>query len=182
MFHYILAQYIGAFLGAACVYLVYLDAFQAYFDKFSDNPEQGYLNTMGIFATYPKDYLSIGNGFFDQVLGTFLLLLTVLATTDEKNMKVPSSIIPAYVGLIVLGIGVCFGVNCGYAINPARDLAPRFFTYIAGWGSMVWTEGSYWFWVPIVATHLGGFIGGIVYQLSVGNHWQREKKETFDME
>lgn len=62
-----------------------------------------------------------------------LLLLCVCAITDKKNTQVPSSLAPMYVGFTILGIGACFGANCGYAINPARDLAPRLLSYIAGW-------------------------------------------------
>ena len=68
-----------------------------------------------------------------QILGTMLLLLCVCAITDKKNTQVPSSLVPMYVGFTILGIGVCFGANCGYALNPARDLAPRLLSLIAGW-------------------------------------------------
>lgn len=63
-----------------------------------------------------------------------LLMLSVMAISDPRNMKVPAPLVPLYVGLTVLAIGICFGANCGYAINPARDLAPRLLTLIAGWG------------------------------------------------
>ena len=68
-----------------------------------------------------------------------LLLLCVCAITDTRNMEVPKGLVPLLVGLTVLNIGVCFGFNCGYAINPARDLAPRLFTLIAGWGGDTFT-------------------------------------------
>lgn len=108
----------------------------------------------GIFATYPADYLSVGGGLGDQVLlstntlsrrgifknvifaqilGTMLLLLCVCAITDKKNTQVPTYLVPMYVGFTILGIGICFGANCGYALNPARDLAPRLLSLIAGW-------------------------------------------------
>lgn len=68
-----------------------------------------------------------------QILGTMLLLLCICAITDKKNTQVPSALVPMYVGFVILGIGVCFGANCGYALNPARDLAPRLLSLIAGW-------------------------------------------------
>ena len=66
-------------------------------------------------------------------------------------------------------IGMTFGYNSGYAINPARDLGPRLFTAIAGWGSDVFRAGNDWWWVPIVGPLLGGVLGGVVYDLFVTN-------------
>lgn len=70
-----------------------------------------------------------------QVFGTMLLLLGIFAVTDERNMSPPKGLIPFVVGLIIFLIGLSFAWNCGYALNPARDLSPRLFTAIAGWGS-----------------------------------------------
>ena len=88
--------------------------------------------TAGIFSTYPSPHLSYAGGVFDQFLGTALLLACVCVITDKKNMKVTKQLVPLYVGFTVLGLGICFGYNCGYAVNPARDLAPRIFTALAG--------------------------------------------------
>ena len=49
-------------------------------------------------------------------------------------MKLEKQMVPVGVGVTVLGIGLSLGHNCGYAVNPARDLAPRVFTFLAGWG------------------------------------------------
>ena len=65
----------------------------------------------------------------DQLLGTFTLVLTVSAITDNRHSSAPhGGLVPLLVGLIVVTIGLCMGLNCGYAINPARDLGPRIFT------------------------------------------------------
>ena len=64
-----------------------------------------------------------------------LLMIGVLAITDKRGMAPPSGLVPFMVGLVVFGIAMTFGLNCAFAINPARDLAPRIFTAIAGWGS-----------------------------------------------
>ena len=75
------------------------------------------------------------NQILFQIVGTMLLLICVCGITDPKNMEIPKGLVPILVGFCVLNIGICFGFNCGYAINPARDLAPRIFTLIAGWGA-----------------------------------------------
>lgn len=72
-----------------------------------------------------------------QVIGTAALLLCVLALGDRRNSSIPDGLQPLLVGALVLAIGVSMGSNSGYAINPARDLGPRLYTYIAGWGGEV---------------------------------------------
>jgi glycerol uptake facilitator-like aquaporin len=67
------------------------------------------------------------------------------------------------VGLLVILIGATFGLNAGYAINPARDFGPRLFTAVAGWGGEVFTAGNGWWWVPIAGPILGGLVGGFIY-------------------
>jgi glycerol uptake facilitator-like aquaporin len=78
---------------------------------------------------------------------------------------------PVVVGLLVVLIGATFGFNSGYAINPARDFAPRLFTAVAGWGSGVFSAGNGWWWVPIVGPAMGAVMGGWVYDACVGNRF-----------
>ena len=162
---YIVAQMAGAFVASAVVYLTYREAF----DAFDAGVRQvtGPQGTAGIFATYPQAFLSTAGGFVDQVVGTALLMLSILAITDTRNAAPPGWLTPVIVGGIVTAIGVAFGFNAGYAINPARDLGPRLFTAVAGWGSGVFTAGNGWWWVPVVAPCLGAIIGGFAYDLLV---------------
>jgi len=62
-----------------------------------------------------------------------------MAITDRRNADVPRFLVPVLVGLTVFVIGAAYGYNCGYAINPARDLSPRIFTALAGWGTEVFS-------------------------------------------
>ena len=68
-----------------------------------------------------------------QVFGTFLLVLGIFAICDSKNSEVKAGLKPLMIGFLLWGIGLSFGFNCGYAINPARDFGPRLFTALAGW-------------------------------------------------
>jgi glycerol uptake facilitator-like aquaporin len=73
----------------------------------------------------------------------------------------------------VVAIGVAFGFNAGYAINPARDLGPRLFTAMAGWGAGVFSAGNGWWWVPVVAPILGAIIGASAYDVLVVRFYPR---------
>ena len=158
---YLLAQTAGAFAGAAVTFLTYREAF----DHFDGGVRQvaGDKATAGIFATYPQPFVSaVPGGFVDQIVGTALLLLVIFALGDRRNAG-PTSGGPVLVGALVVLIGMTFGFNAGYAINPARDLGPRLFTAMAGWGSEVFRAGGGWWWVPLVAPSLGALLGGFLY-------------------
>ncbi|ELT96542.1 hypothetical protein CAPTEDRAFT_164915 [Capitella teleta] len=133
---YWLAQYIGAFVASACVYGVYIDALNE-FDG-GTRSIRGTNGTAGIWSTFPQEFLTAKVGLADQILATGLLVCMVLAITDKNNMGAPKSLVPLAVGSVVAVIGMSFGYNCGYAINPARDWGPRMFTALAGWGRGCW--------------------------------------------
>ncbi|XP_035284278.1 aquaporin-10-like [Anguilla anguilla] len=165
---YVFFQVFGAFLAAATVALQYYDAIM----HFSNGQltVTGPTATAGIFATYPADYLSLWSGFVDQVIGTGMLLVCILAVGDRRNTRIPPELAPLLVGLVVLVIGISMGVNCGYALNPARDLGPRLYSYIAGWGEQVFWAGGGWWWVPLVAPCVGALVGSVVYVLLIEAH------------
>lgn len=68
------------------------------------------------------------------MIGTGALVLCILAIVDKKNIGAPKGMEPLVIGLSILAIGVSMALNCGYPINPARDMGPRLFTALAGWG------------------------------------------------
>lgn len=165
---YVLAQVAGAFVASVIVYATYHEAL-AEFDG-GTRHVTGPLKTAGIWATYPNTYLSnFPGGFFDQVVGTALLVGCIFALTDQRNGAPGAGLTPLLVGALVLAIGMTYGVNSGYAINPARDFGPRLFTAIAGWGSEVFRADNYWWWVPIAGPLVGGPLGGWIYDLLIGN-------------
>ncbi|XP_034095378.1 aquaporin-7 isoform X2 [Gymnodraco acuticeps] len=165
---YIFAQLLGSFLAAGTIYGVYYDAIHEYCG--GNLTVTGELATAGIFATYPAPYLSLMGGFIDQVLGTALLLLCLMALSDQRNKPAAAGTEPIAVGLLVLLIGISMGRNSGYAINPTRDIAPRLFTAVAGWGMDVFRAGNGWWWVPLVAPPIGGVLGAGLYKVLVEMH------------
>jgi MIP family channel proteins len=166
---YCLAQTAGAFMGALVTFVTYREAF----DRFDGGTRlvTGAKATAGIFSTYPQDFLSnVPGGLIDQIVGTMLLMLLVLAIGDQKNFAAEARLQPILVGAAVVLIGMSFGYNAGYAINPARDLGPRLFTAVAGWGGEVFSAGNGWWWVPIVGPLIGGILGGYVYDFCITKH------------
>ena len=167
---YSLAHLAGAFIASAVVFVTYYEALNA-FDS-GIRQVVGPLGTAGIWATYPQPFLSVfPGGFIDQVVGTALLVGVIFAITDTRNSPAPAGLAPVVVGLLVLLIGATYGFNSGYAINPARDLGPRLFTFVAGWGGDVFRAGNGWWWVPIVAPCVGGVVGGWAYDFFVGHRF-----------
>jgi len=104
---YTIGQVLGAFLGALLVFVVYLDALKAY------KPGMYSLDSAGIFATYPNPNVGIMISFIDQVVGTGLLVLVVLAITDKKNNEMPPGTVALLVGTTLTVLGISFGFNAG---------------------------------------------------------------------
>jgi glycerol uptake facilitator protein len=172
---YMVAQVLGAFTAAALLYLNYKQAINS-FEAANDitRGEQSSIPSFSIFATFPAEYFSNAAGpFLDEMIGTALLVGIVLALVDEFNLAPKANIGPLLIGLLVFAIGMSFGANSGYAINPARDLGPRLFAWIQGWGDIA-VPGNYgnvdgYMWVPIVGPLVGGLIGALVYNFFIHN-------------
>ncbi len=110
--------------------------------------------------------------FFDQFFATSLFIITILSITEKRNTGgLPHAVISLLIGLSLTAIGSSFGFNCGFAVNPARDFGPRFFTLIAGWGGKTFSAGNYFFWIPLVVPMLGSVFGTIIYSLFISNHF-----------
>ncbi|MBI5083934.1 MAG: aquaporin family protein [Acidobacteria bacterium] len=156
---YCVAQVLGAMAGAGLVFSNYRLAIE----KFDPLLEK----TAGMFTTFPAFPEALSAGFFDQVLGTALLLFLIFAVTDERNQPVAGNLTPVVVGLIVVAIGISFGKLHGYAINPARDFGPRLFVTAMGYKNNGLTDGSGIWWIPVVAPLAGGLVGAGLYDLLI---------------
>ena len=160
---YIVAQLIGAFAGAVLVWMAYLPHW-----KLTTDPG----TKLGVFATGPAVRNTSGN-FVAEVIGTAVLVFGVLAiAANAQTVSRPGDVDlsfvfsrglqPLLVGVLVLGIGLSLGGPTGYAINPARDLAPRLahaVLPIPAKGSSDWGYS----WIPVVAPIVGGIFGAGVY-------------------
>ena len=155
---YVVAQMIGAFLGAVIVWLAYLPHWKETADTGAK---------LGVFCTAPAIRHSPSN-LLTEIIGTFILVLGALAIPSPNNLNVElgfsTGLGPLLVGLLVLSIGVSSGGPTGYAINSARDLGPRiahFVLPIAGKGNSDWRYA----WIPVVGPLAGGILGALFYRL-----------------
>jgi glycerol uptake facilitator protein len=166
-------QVLGAFVGAAVVFLVYNNAIN-HFDQANHivKGKPASVATFSTFATFPAPYFgTVWGPLIDQIVGTFFLLLFIFAIVDGFNLGVRANMHPFMIGLVVMAIGISFGANAGYAINPARDFGPRIFAWIAGWGKVA-MPGDYarisgYFWVPIVGPLIGGALAAPAYNFGI---------------
>jgi glycerol uptake facilitator protein len=161
---YSAAQVVGGFLGAAVVYLLYAPVIDHYntLHHLTRELDGG---AAGVFFTHPGLAITPLHAFVDEIVLTAFLLLGIFAITEDFNTVAPQANSSALIiGLLVAAIGASAGYLEAWAINPARDLGPRLFAYLAGWGSAALpSPGNYW-WVPIAGPLIGGVIGGGLYQ------------------
>ncbi|MBY0442902.1 MAG: aquaporin family protein [Mycobacteriaceae bacterium] len=157
---YASAQFIGAFLAALLVRWNYAEVLA----KFDPGHT---IKSQGVFSTLPGNGLApvtdMG-AFRDQIIGTAILVFLVFAITDARNAAPLANLAPFVVGLLVVAIGMAWGTNAGYAINPARDLGPRLMSFLTGFDG-AWRDqyGQLYFWVPIVGPLIGAIVGGALY-------------------
>ncbi len=165
---YILGQFVGAFLGALGVYLVYMEGLQA-------------AGMPNVWCTGPGSVLgqafwggtgggstgaySLVNASIAEIVGTAVLLMGVLASGDERNLGLKFNMGPFLVGGTVLAIGLSLGGPSGYAINPARDLGPRIFGALVGTQGLF--DGIYWLVAPVIMPIIGGILGAVIYDALV---------------
>ncbi|GMF16631.1 unnamed protein product [Phytophthora lilii] len=167
---YMLSQLLGAFCGAFVIYVMQYQNLNV----IDPNRE----TTQSSFATYPSDNISNYTAFYTEFVGTAMLVLSIYAITDKRNKSAGPVGSPFAFCLMIMALGMAFGMNTGYAVNPARDLGPRIFTAIAGWGSKVFTLRSYYFWIPIVADSLGGVCGAGLYRVLVEIHHPQPQSQS----
>ncbi|CAM5277020.1 MULTISPECIES: MIP/aquaporin family protein [Streptomyces] len=163
---YSLAQTAGAFVAALLVRWNYSEALA------KADPLHTF-TTQIVFSTLPSNGnpglpVSEWGAFRDQVIGTAILLLLIMALTDLLNTPPGANLAPFVIGLVVVAIGMAFGTNAGYAINPARDFGPRLASFLTGYDD-AWRDqyGNLYFWVPIVGPLVGGVIGAGMYKFMI---------------
>ena len=169
---YWLAQILGAFVAGGILYFVYqgalVHALAVNHLTIGQIAQQTTGNGYGwIFYTFPKGFVGTFGAFGDEFVGTALLVGLILAIVDGRNQPVQSNLNPLIIGFLIVAIGASFGLNTGYAINPARDFGPRLWVAIVSGGAS-FSADNYYFWIPIVAPLTGGVVGAFIYDYTIG--------------
>lgn len=156
---YILAQMIGAMLGALIVWMMYKDHFAATKDG---GPKKA------VFCTAPAIRNLISN-LFSEIVGTFVLIFTILYFTnasmnDTQTIIGLGSLGALPVAFLVWAIGLSLGGTTGYAINPARDLGPRIMHAILPIKDKSPNDWSY-AWVPVLGPVIGAALAALLMLL-----------------
>jgi glycerol uptake facilitator protein len=120
-----------------------------------------------VFYTGHRAFVGTFGAFGDEFLGTALLLFLILTIVDARNQPVQSNLNPLIIGFLIVAIGASFGLNTGYAINPARDFGPRLWIAIVSGGASL-SADNYYFWIPIVGPLTGAVVGAFVYDYTIG--------------
>ncbi len=153
---YICAQMLGGFLGAVLVYLFYKDHYDA-----TEDPD----TIIGTFCTMPA-IRNTWRNFFCEVVATWLLVFVILVfSTTENTPVVGMGSLGAFpVTCLIMAIGMSLGGATGYAINPARDLAPRIahaILPIKGKRDSGWSYS----WIPVAGPLVGGLLAALCFIL-----------------
>jgi len=147
VFGYIVAQFLGAMVGAFLVWLMYKDHFDA-----TDDPG----TQLGVFSTGPA-MRNYGLNLISEIIGTFVLLFALTSGIAQNGAGGTGAF---GVWAVILTIGISLGGTTGYAINPARDLGPRIMHAILpmkGKGSSDWGYA----WIPVIGPVIGGLLGAL---------------------
>lgn len=146
---YLLAQFLGAFVGASLVWLHYLP-------HWKDTHDAG--AKLAVFSTGPAIRNTLTN-LISEIIATAVLVMALLFIGTNEFTQ---GLNPIVVGLLIISIGLSLGGTTGFAINPARDLGPRIahaLLPIHGKGGSDWSYA----WIPVIGPILGGLLGSWVY-------------------
>src|SRR3984893_888095 len=160
---YCVAQVVGAFVGAAIVYVLFSPVINNF--NLTNHLTRASGGAAGVFFTHPGIAIAPMHAFNDEIILTAFLIFGIFAITEQYNEMAPGANFGALmIGLLVALIGASMGYLEAWAINPARDFGPRAFCFVAGWGRSAFPSPENYWWVPILGPLLGAIVGGATYQ------------------
>ncbi|OJJ99114.1 hypothetical protein ASPACDRAFT_60930 [Aspergillus aculeatus ATCC 16872] len=163
---YVLAQVLGAITAGGIAYAIYHDAIVDLSVK-SQLP-QAQTTASEAMLTGPKSFVTPATAFFDEFLGSAILVGIILALGDDANAPPGAGMQAFIIGIVIAVLLLALGYNTGGCFNAPRDFGPRLTVLMAGWGGQVFTENNvWWVWGPWVADIFGGLFGAMVYDLAI---------------
>ena len=183
---YVVAQFAGAFVASAVLFAMYRGTLVAYeathqivrgtpgseatamiFGEFFPNPGgKPFTDEIRLRVSHPA-------AFFIEFVGTGILMLVILGTTHPRNTSHPRGLTAATIGLTVTILISLLGPLTMAAFNPARDLGPRVFSALAGWGHVPFTaNGIGWLTVYVIAPMGGALAGGAIHRCFLAPHYE----------
>lgn len=169
---YVLAQFLGAFLAAAVLYVLLSGSIRS-FERINGitRGSQDSTKTAMIFGEYYPNPtaeaadVSFSEAFAAEGFGTFLLVLLIFTLTEGCNVGRPDdALAPVFIGLTVASIICLIAPLTQAGINPARDLGPRIFAWLAGWKNAAFPDNrGGFFFIYILAPILGGGIASTFF-------------------
>jgi glycerol uptake facilitator protein len=182
---YIVAQFAGAFVASVAIFFLYRGSLIAFehangivrgtpgsessamiFGEYFPNPG-GHPFTEDIRAR-----VSHLTAIVAEIIGTAILMIVILGSTDERNGSRPKVLTAVTIGLTVTILISLLGPLTMACFNPARDLAPRLFSAMAGWGAVPFTTNGWgWLTVYVVAPIVGALFGGVIYRSMLAPHY-----------
>ncbi|KAK9468478.1 aquaporin-like protein [Lipomyces arxii] len=169
---YAFAQMMGCGIGAAIVYGTYRNALT----NFDGGIRQvvGEFTTAGIFCTYPTAFLDLPGKVMQEFTCSAILAVFVNAIACQASPKLPYKLATEWhlirallLGLALFTIGSSIGWQTGYAMNPARDFAPRLVSFMAGYGHEVFSAYGHYFWIPLIIPFPGAIFGQAIFDFMV---------------
>jgi glycerol uptake facilitator protein len=168
------AQVLGAFVAGGLLYFVYqgalvnaLAANHLGIGDIASSVTYGGKGFGWVFYTGHRAFVGTFGAFGDEFIGTALLMALILTIVDARNQPVQANLNPLIIGFLIVAIGLSFGLNTGYAINPARDFGPRLWIALVSGGASL-SADNYYFWIPIVAPLLGAVAGAFIFDYTIG--------------
>ncbi len=202
---YIVSQIVGAFLAAATLFVTW----SGYYQQFNEannvvTGEPGSSITgMTLWTFFPNpafagvkigDFqtlneaaflVSFPQAFFSEVVITAILVGVIFALVDDWNpmgTRATPAISAFLIGLLVAALVQYEAPVSMAALNPARDLGPRIFGYLAGWGEIAFPGPRGGWWLPTTSTIVGGIIGGGLYDLLTRRYVKELEEQDIEPE
>ncbi|RAL08286.1 putative aquaglyceroporin [Aspergillus homomorphus CBS 101889] len=163
---YVLAQVLGAITAGGLAYAIYHDAIVDLSVK--SQVIQSKTTASQALLTGPKDFVTPVTAFFDEFLGSAILVGIILALGDDANAPPGAGMQAFIIGIVITVLLLALGYNTGGCFNAPRDFGPRLTVLMAGWGGQVFMEKNvWWVWGPWIADIFGGLFGAMVYDLAI---------------